>query len=185
VLTNSENRYGLVSRAIHGIMLLLIFGMLGVGIYMTDLDKTDEMRKVLFGLHMSTGVVVLLLAVIRIIWFRVSPAPKLPAAMETWEKTLTSLVKSLMYLLMLLIPISGILVVNTKGNAVGFYGLFELPMLTGENEGLHELMEEVHEVIAFSLLFLVVLHIVGALKHRYFDMGNELDVIKRMFGNNN
>ena len=46
---------------IHGIMLLLIFGMIGVGAYMTDLDKTDEMRKVLFGLHMSTGVLVLFL----------------------------------------------------------------------------------------------------------------------------
>jgi cytochrome b561 len=185
MLTNSENRYGLVSRAIHGIMLLLIFCMLGVGMYMADLDKTDEMRKVLFGLHMSTGVLVLLLAVIRILWFRVSPPPKLPAALATWEKALTSVVKSLMYLLMLLIPISGILVVNTKGFAVGFYGLFELPILTGKNIELHEFLEEVHEVLAFSLLLLIVLHIAGSLKHRYFDMGNELDVMKRMFGNNN
>ena len=182
MLTNSENRYGLVSRAIHGIMLLLIFCMLGVGMYMADLDKTDEMRKVLFGLHMSTGVLVLLLAVIRMIWFRVSPPPKLPAALETWEKTLTTVVKSLMYLLMLLIPIAGILIVNTKGNAVDVYGLFELPMLIGENKELHELMEEVHEVLAFSLLFLIVLHIAGALKHRYLDMGHDLDVMKRMFG---
>jgi cytochrome b561 len=182
MLANSENRYGAVSRAIHGIMLLLIFGMIGVGIYMTDLDKTDEMRKVLFGLHMSTGVLVLLLAVIRLVWLKLSPPPKLPAALESWEKTLTTVVKYLMYLLMLLIPIAGILVVNTKGLAIEVYGLFELPMLTGENEGLHELMEEVHEVLAFSLLFLVVLHAAGALKHRYIDMQNELDVMKRMFG---
>jgi cytochrome b561 len=87
-----------------------------------------------------------------------------------------------MYLLMLLIPIAGILIVNTKGIEVDVYGLFKLPMLTGENEDLHELMEEVHEVLAFSLLFLVVLHVAGALKHRYIDMGNELDVMKRMFG---
>lgn len=182
MLANSENRYGTVSRAIHGIMLLLIFGMIGVGIYMTDLDKTDEMRKVLFGLHMSTGVVVLLLAVLRLGWLKLSPPPKLPAALETWEKTLTTVVKSLMYLLMLLIPIAGILIVNTKGVAIEVYGLFKLPMLTGENEGLHELMEEVHEVLAFCLLFLVVLHAAGALKHRYIDMQNELDVMKRMFG---
>lgn len=182
MLANSENRYGAVSRAIHGIMLLLIFGMISVGIYMTDLDKTDEMRKVLFGLHMSTGVLVLLLAVIRLVWLKISPPPKLPAALESWEKALTTVVKSLMYLLMLLIPIAGIMIVNTKGNAIDFYGLFKLPMLTGENEDLHELMEEVHEVLAFSLLFLVVLHVAGALKHRYIDMVSELDVMKRMFG---
>jgi len=182
MLANSENRYGAISRAIHNIMLLLIFGMIGVGIYMTDLDKADEMRKVLFGLHTSTGVLVLLLAVTRLVWLRVSTPPKLPATLENWEKTLTTAVKSLMYLLMLLIPIAGILIVNTKGLAIDFYGLFKLPMLTGENEGLHELMEDAHEVLAFSLFFLVVLHVAGALKHRYIDMVSELDVMKRMFG---
>lgn len=182
MLANTENRYGLFSRAIHGIMLILIFAMLAVGIYMTDLDKTDELRKQLFGLHMSTGVLVLLLAMVRIIWLRVSPAPGLPAMLANWEKMLTTVVKSLMYLLMLLIPIAGILVVNTKGIPVNVYGLFELPMLAAENEGLHELMEEVHEVLAFGLLFLILLHVAGALKHRFYDMGNEIDVMKRMFG---
>ena len=182
MLANSENRYGTVSRAIHGIMLLLVFGMIGVGVYMSDLDKTDDMRKVLFGLHMSTGVLVLLLAVVRLVWLKISPPPKLPAALENWERILARVVKSLMYLLMLLIPIAGILVVNTKGVEVGFYGLFELPMLTGENKELHELMEEVHEVLAFSLLFLVVMHVAGALKHRFMDVGHDLDVMKRMFG---
>jgi len=182
MLANNEKKYGILSRALHGIMLLLIFGMLVVGAYMTDLDKSDEMRDLLFGMHMSTGVLVLLLAVVRLAWVKISPPPKLPDALSNWEKALTTTVKSLMYLLMLLIPVAGILVVNTKGYAIDFYGLIELPMLTGENEGLHELMEEVHEVLAFSLLFLILLHIAGALKHRYFDMGNELDVMKRMFG---
>jgi cytochrome b561 len=40
----------------------------------------------------------------------------------------------------------------------------------------------IHALLAYSLLFMVVLHITGALKHRFFDMGNELDVMKRMFG---
>jgi cytochrome b561 len=163
-------------------MLLLIFGMLGVGMYMTDLDKTDEMRKVLYGLHMSTGALVLMLAVLRLIWLRVSPPPELPVALENWEKALTTTVKLLMYMLMLLIPIAGMLIVNTKGNAVSFYGMFDLPMLFGENDELHEIMEEVHEFLAFSLLFLIVLHVLGALKHRYFDMASDLDVMKRMFG---
>jgi cytochrome b561 len=182
MLVNSENRYGLLSRAIHGVMLLLIFGMLGVGMYMADLEKTDELRKTLFAMHMSTGVLVLVLAVIRVVWLRISAAPKLPTALEYWEKTLTTLVKSLMYLLMLLIPISGILMVNTNGHAVGFYGLFDLPVLIGENKDLHEWLEEIHELVAFSLLFLIILHVAGALKHRFFDMGNDLDVMKRMFG---
>jgi cytochrome b561 len=182
MLINSENRYGLVSRLLHNVMLLLIFCMLGVGMYMTELDKTDEMRKLLYGMHMATGALVLALAVIRFVWLKVSPAPKPPVLLENWEKALTTTVKVLMYLLMLLIPIAGILMVNSKGLAVSFYGMFDLPMLVGKNDELHEIMEEVHEILAYSLLFLVVLHILGALKHRYFDMATDLDVIKRMFG---
>ena len=182
MLTNTEKSYGLLSRAFHGIMLLLFFIMLGVGLYMADLDKTDELRKQLFSLHMSTGVLFFVLVVLRIVWLKVSPAPKLPMGLTNWEKILTTIVKSLMYLLMLAIPIAGMLMVNSKGYPVSFYGLFDLPMLTGKSDGLHEFMEEAHEFLAFSLLFLVVVHAAGALKHRFLDTGPDLDVLKRMFG---
>jgi cytochrome b561 len=182
MLANTEKSYGLLSRALHGIIMLLFFVMLGVGIYMADLDKTDELRKQLFSLHMSTGVLLLALVVVRIIWLKISPAPKLPMGLTNWEKMLTTIVKSLMYLLMLAVPIVGMLMVNSKGFPVSFYGLFDLPRLVGENDGLHEFMEEAHEFLAFSLLFLVVLHAAGALKHRFLDTGPDLDVIKRMFG---
>jgi cytochrome b561 len=182
MLANTEKSYGLLSRALHGIIMLLFFVMLGVGIYMADLDKTDELRKQLFSLHMSTGVLLFALVVVRIIWLKISPAPKLPMGLTNWEKMLTTIVKSLMYLLMLAVPIVGMLMVNSKGFPVSFYGLFDLPRLVGENDGLHEFMEEAHEFLAFSLLFLVVLHAAGALKHRFLDTGPDLDVIKRMFG---
>lgn len=182
MLVNSEKSYGLMSRALHGIMLLGIFGLLGVGMYMVDLDKTDELRKQLFGMHISIGVLVLALALARVVWLKVSPAPKLPVGLGNSEKLLTTVSKSLMYLLMLAIPLVGILMVQTKGFPVGFFGLFELPALVGKDEGLHELMEEVHEFLAFSLLFLVLLHVAGALKHRFLDTGPDLDVMPRMFG---
>ena len=182
MLGNSENSYGLVSRAIHGIMLLLIFGMIGVGMYMTELDKSDDLRKTLYAMHISTGILVFMLAVVRVLWLKMSPAPKLPLGLSNWEKFLTTIVKSLMYLLMLLTPLAGYLMVNTKGFDVGFYGLFNLPSLMSENHDLHELFEEMHEFFASLLLLLIVVHIAGALKHRFLDTGPDLDVMKRMFG---
>ena len=82
MLGNSENSYGLVSRAIHGIMLLLIFGMIGVGMYMTELDKSDDLRKTLYAMHISTGILVFMLAVVRVLWLKMSPAPKLPLGLS-------------------------------------------------------------------------------------------------------
>ena len=50
----------------------------------------------------------------------------------------------------------------------------------GENHDLHETLEEVHEFLAFSILALVGLHVMGALKHRFIDKDPEADVLKRM-----
>ncbi len=182
MLTNNEQSYGLVSRGLHGLLMLMIFVMLGVGLYMTELDKTDDLRKQLYALHKSTGVMIFMLVVVRILWLKLSPGPALPSALANWEKILTTVVKSLLYLLMLAIPLSGVLMSNSKGYPVNVYGLFELPMLVGENEGLHEIMEELHGFFAYSLLFLVLLHAAGALKHRFLDTGPNIDVMKRMFG---
>jgi len=153
-----------------------------VGMYMTELDKSDEMRKTLFSMHFSTGVLVFLLAVVRVAWLKISPAPTLPVGLSNGEKILTAIFKSLMYSLMLAIPVAGYLMVNTKGFAVSFYGLFNLPSLMSENEDLHEFFEGAHVFLAYMLLFLVVVHIAGALKHRFLDTGPNLDVMKRMFG---
>jgi cytochrome b561 len=182
MLGNSENRYGLVSRGLHSLMMIMVIGMIVIGMYMTEIDKTDDLRKTLFAMHISTGVLVLVLAVVRVVWLKFSPAPKLPLGLTNWEKMLTTVVKSLMYLLMLAIPIAGYLMVNTKGFDVGFYGLFNLPSLLSENHDLHELFEEMHEFFAYFLVFLVLLHVAGSLKHRFLDTGPDLDVMKRMFG---
>jgi len=96
MLGNSENSYGLVSRGLHSLMMIMIIGMIGVGMYMTELDKTDDLRKTLFAMHISTGVLVLVLAVVRVVWLKFSPAPKLPLGLTNWEKILTTVVKSLM-----------------------------------------------------------------------------------------
>jgi len=86
----------------------------------------------------------------------------------------------LLYLLMLATPIAGYLMSNTGGKPISYFGLFELPVLMGENHDLHEALEEVHEILAFTILALVILHVAGALKHRFMDKDPNADVLKRM-----
>ena len=81
---------------------------------------------------------------------------------------------------MLATPIAGYLMTNTGGKPVSYFGLFDLPVLMGENHDLHETLEGVHEFLAFTILALVGLHALGALKHRFIDKDPEADVLKRM-----
>jgi len=161
-------------------MALMILAMIGIGAYMTDLAKEDPLRAQLFSMHKSVGVTLLGLAVIRILWILVSRPPAMPAALQRWEVVLAKSTVGLLYLLMLATPIVGYLVTSTGGKPINYFGLFELPLLTGENHDLHEALEEVHEVLAFTILALVILHVLGAFKHRFIDKDPNADVLKRM-----
>ena len=180
MLTNSAERYGLVSRLLHWLMALLILAMIGVGAYMADLDKEDPLRAQLFTLHKEIGITILALAVIRILWVLASRPPVLPAALQRWEVILARSTTGLLYLLMLATPIAGYLITSTGGKPINYFGLFDLPMLMGENHDLHEFLEELHGFLAFSILALVILHTAGAIKHRLIDKDPEADVLKRM-----
>jgi cytochrome b561 len=161
-------------------MALLILVMIGVGAYMADLPKEDPLRGQLISMHKAVGVTILALAVIRILWILVSRPPVMPAALQHWEVVLAKSTVGLLYLLMLATPIAGYLMTNTGGKPISYFGLFDLPVLMGENHDLHEALEEVHEFLAFSILALVGLHVLGALKHRFIDKDPKADVLKRM-----
>jgi len=161
-------------------MALLIFGMIAVGAYMSDLAKDDPLRAQLYPMHKALGVTLLGLALIRIVWILVSRPPAMPAALQRWEVVLAKSTVGLLYLLMLATPIAGYLMSDTGGKPTSYFGLFDLPSLLGENHDLHETLEDVHSVLAFTLLGLAGLHILGALKHRFIDKDPEADVLRRM-----
>jgi cytochrome b561 len=161
-------------------MAVMILTMIGVGIYMTSIDKVDPLRPQLYALHKATGVTVLALAVIRILWILTSRPPLLPSVLRRWEVILAKATTGLLYLLMLMTPIVGYLMSNAAGRSISYFGLFDLPTVIGEHQELREVLGELHGLLAFSILALVGLHAAGALKHRLIDKDPEADVLKRM-----
>jgi len=161
-------------------MALMILAMIGIGTYMVGLDEGDALLPRVYALHKAVGVTLLVLAVIRILWILVSRPPAMPQVLRRWETMLAKVTVGLLYLLMLLTPIAGYLMSNAAGKTISYFGLFDMPVLIGENHDLHEALEGLHEFLAFSILALVGLHVMGAIKHRLIDKDPEADVLKRM-----
>lgn len=180
MLTNSPERYGLISKSLHWLMAITILFMLGLGAYMTDLDKADPLRSQLYGLHKSIGVTLLILAVIRISWIIMSPPPPPLRALQWFEVMIARTVIGLFYLLMLATPIAGYLMSNAFGKPINYFGFIELPQLIAQDRAIGEFMAEAHESLAFFILGLFALHVIGALKHRFFSNNPETDVLRRM-----
>jgi cytochrome b561 len=164
----------------HWTMALIIIPLLAIGIYMANfLDKEAPNRMMIYGLHKSFGALVLFLIVFRI-FVRLSKAvPPLPSSMSVIVQRLSHSVHVLLYLFMILLPLSGYLMSNFFGYPVHMFGI-ELPMLVEKNPELGQFFHSAHKYLGYGLIAVLLLHIIAVVKHRFFDLP-ENDVLKRMF----
>lgn len=142
---------------------------------MTGLEDNDPSRPAIYGLHKAFGALVLMLVAARLV-VRLSTATPANPPIPRWELLLANVTHVLLYIFLFAVPLSGVWMSNSYGYGVSFFGL-ELPRLFPENKEIAHTAEEVHELLAFTLIGLVVLHVTGALKHRFIDRN---DVIYRM-----
>lgn len=167
-LKNTTERFGLVAQGIHWLMALMIVVMLGVGFYMETMERGPDLFK-LMAMHKAVGIIVLVLAVLRVIWvfMNVSPAP-LPDH-KKWEKVLAKIVQGIMYLAMIAMPLSGWIMSSAGGHAISIFGLFDMPAIVAENKELGKMANQAHGIIAWVLISTIVLHLAGAYKHKLID----------------
>ncbi|MBI5041355.1 MAG: cytochrome b [Gammaproteobacteria bacterium] len=175
----STERYTAFARALHWLMALMILGLIAVGIYMSDLPDDAPNRLQIYTLHKTFGVLALFLIFVRIAWNLINKPPALPALLKPWEVKLTLLVKASLYLLMIATPMAGYALSNFADKSILLFGVFEMPVLFAPSEEGKDIAGELHEILAFTMLGLVALHVAGAIKHRLFDRP-EADVLKRM-----
>lgn len=168
-------RYTTTAIVLHWLMALLIFAVFPLGLYMHDL-KLSPIKLQLYSYHKWIGVTLLVLAVLRMFW-RIAHRPPLPVTMARWQKLASSTVHALLYVLFLLVPLSGWLMSSAKGVQTVWFGILPLPDLLEKDKALGNLLSSVHESLNYLLLLLVVAHIAAALKHRYFDRD---EVMNRM-----
>ncbi|AOE50631.1 cytochrome b [Kangiella sediminilitoris] len=177
----ATTKYPLTMRLLHWLIGILILGMIASGWYMHGLPDEEPLKEELYSLHKSFGITLLPLILIRLLVRLSSPIPELPPQMSWWEKVLSKLTHFLLYLLMFSIPLSGIIMMDYLGIfPLEWFGVFTMPDLIPDDMDMFEQLGEVHEILAYSLLGLILLHILGALKHRFMDKGKDTDVLKRM-----
>ena len=172
------NKYSPSMRLLHWAMAIVIIGLMAVGIYMSDLDDSPGKFDI-YNWHKSFGVIALLLIAARIVVRTKSAVPALPKVLSKVEQVAAHWGHRALYLLMVLMPVSGYVMsaAHPKRYGVSFFGQ-KLPDLP-PSEFWAGLAHQIHGIASYALLAVIVLHILGALKHRFFDNA-EADVMVRM-----
>ena len=173
-ITNTSQEYGSVAKFFHWLIFILVSIMLAVGFLLDDFSKS--MQPTAYSLHKLTGLTILALMVLRILWALMNKRPELPARSYKLTRFTARFVHFLLYLLLILMPLSGWIMSITAGRPPRLFGhVLTLPIQP--NEQLSSFCKDLHELFAFTLLALIALHILAAFKHHYIDRDN---VLKRM-----
>ncbi|MFT3906546.1 MAG: cytochrome b [Steroidobacteraceae bacterium] len=167
--------YTRTAVSLHWLIALLIFTAFIMGWTMTSMAISPQKLK-LFNYHKWVGVTVLGLALLRLLWRLTHRAPPL-LPMPAWQRISAHALHGLLYLLMLLQPLTGWLYSNAVGYPIVYLGHFPLPTLVHKDKQLAATFENLHGLLGWLLAGVLALHIAAALKHHLIDRD---DTLRRM-----
>jgi len=165
-----DNKYSLGLRIIHWLMAIFIIGMLCSGFYMKSLPVSNEIKFSIYAIHKACGVTVFGLVVIRIFFRAFTRVPPLPASFSRLIINASKAVHFGLYSLMILMPLSGYVMSSASGRGIKYF--FHIPLLISKNKGLASAANGLHSILAYFIIFFIVLHILAALKHTLIDKQN-------------
>jgi cytochrome b561 len=167
--------YGPVARAVHWAVAALAVIVVGLGWALVGAPRGGDSRELLLLLHRSVGLLILILMVFRIVWRLTHPPPPFPAGFPKLEAAAAYADHALLYVLFLVMPLSGLLNAFFSGHSVSFFGLFAIPPLIPENPLLAKIAIAIHLASQFVVYALVAIHVAAALTHRFVRRNRILD----------
>lgn len=163
-LKNGPDEFGLVTRVIHWVMMLLIFGQLALGLRIKSMEPGLS-NLWLYGLHKTVGFGLLVLILLRIVWHIASPPPP-PLGPRNALFWVARAAHWTIYALLIVIPLTGWAGSSATGLDVMIAERWTVPPLVEASEAAEAFWFGLHRILTRLLMALVALHILGAVKRQ-------------------
>ena len=155
-------RYASLSIVLHWVHAIIFLFLVSWGWWMVDLPKGSE-RGFAISVHKSIGMVAFLVLLVRVVWRFTHKSPQ-EVIVPFYAEKLSKIVHVCLYLLLFVVPIMGYMSASFTKYDMRFFGL-PLPKVGWLDPEINELFSQVHGILAWTLVALVVVHIVGAVIH--------------------
>ena len=163
--THKVESYSTAARWLHWSMAVLVLMMIPVGFLMVQEGLPRTLQNNLFISHKNTGVLLLVLIVIRILYRWLNPPPSPAAHLPDWQVRVSKITHGLLYALLFVMPVAGYVRVRAGGFPIEALDAMGVPALVPKSEALAGFAKAVHSYGASAIAALVVLHIAAALQH--------------------
>src|SRR5450759_1924314 len=158
MLRNTQTAWGSVAKSFHWVVAALVIFSISYGGWMTHLAAGGGRRSP-YQFLSAIGYDLLLLLLLRLGLRAIDAAPAMPQNTQRWEHTAAHVSHALLYVLTLAVCITGWLMLGafSRPIAATLFGLFPVPLITTPDGPLHDLLEEVHRILSYALLVLIVI----------------------------
>ena len=174
---NTESSYGNITKAIHWLTALAVFGLFAVGFWMVDLTYYSQWYKTAPHWHKSVGILLLFITIFRLVWRFLNTSPKPLSSHSNSIKMASKLTHVAIYILLFSLMISGYLISTADDRAIDVFNFFSVPAFGELFDNQADIAGAIHKYVAYILIGLSVLHGAAAIKHHVIDKD---ETLKRM-----
>ncbi|HEV7158495.1 MAG TPA: cytochrome b/b6 domain-containing protein [Caulobacteraceae bacterium] len=168
-------RYNAAAITLHWLLAALILIQIGIGVYMNEiLPDHSPAQAAAEKFHISLGITIFLLVLLRIAIRLITPPPPLRSDIPPWNAALARFSHALFYVLMVVLPLTGWTLVSAGTHPISWWGIPwpHLPVASAFGGPAHKaarhtlMMTHTHWLI-YIVVANLLLHIAGALKHQF------------------
>jgi cytochrome b561 len=170
----SIKRYTATAKSLHWIIVLLLVVQFVIGWIMPHIGRNTQ-PDTLINTHFSIGMLILLVALVRLGWRLAHGEPEPLDGIPSWQMASARVVHRLLYALLFVVPLLGWINASWRGFAVVMFGV-EFPKLIATRAPGWAWTGDLHSVLAnYVMLGLVGLHVAAVIYHQFVRRDRILD----------
>ena len=183
---NTCYRYGSIAMLFHWTIAILIFTNFPLGLYFHRFLKGGSPEWQFFAqLHVSIGLTVLFLSLMRLTWRLINQVPDIPYDIGNKMRIVTHIAHYSLYAFMIIVPLIGWGMLSVSPRPMVLFGTGPWPKLqllvslpTASKEVIGKTLAATHLVGASLLIVLALGHVAAAVFYHYFIRKDQ--VLQRM-----
>lgn len=171
-----STRYDRPTVILHWLTAGLVISLFALALFWDLFEHGSALRKELQYLHISLGILLTVVIIIRIAW-RVTRGRYIASTVAGVGKLAVKTMHLAFYFLLILQIGLGFALRWAQAEPFSFFGLFTVQFSSTENSTLAHTLEGFHDTVGWTIIILVGLHAAAALIHHYVLRD---DTLKRM-----
>jgi len=155
-------QFAIQGRILHWLMAAMLLAMLFIGVAMV---ASLGNYHTLVAIHRPLGIMILILAAIRLINRLCTKLPPFPPTMSPQERFMASSSEKLLYALMFILPLVGWGMLSAGHYPIVMFGSVTLPPILPAVPKLYAFLRGAHTVLAYLLFLTFLAHLSAILFH--------------------